>query len=172
MKKFFEKIKKIKNIEIYLAVVTVVVIIAIYFSTLPEVKKVEDSSASAEQGILGESYADMIESKLKTVVKNIKNSGSVAVMVMTDGEGQSELAYNIEEKTVEQTGANGQAVKNTTTNKTPVLSGGQPVILWTNPPRILAVVVVASGAGDPGVRINIINAVKTVVGDAGLTVLN
>jgi stage III sporulation protein AG len=170
MSKFFEKIKKIKNIEIYLAVAVVVIIIAIYFSTLTP-KKEEQSQTQTESGTIGESYADMIESKLESVIKSIKGVGTVAIMVMTDGEGTSELAYDIEEKTVEQVGANGQKVINTVINKKTLLgTGGKPIILWTIPPKILGVVVVATGAGDVTVRLCILNAVQTVITDIGVKI--
>ena len=75
------------------------------------------------------------------------------------------MAYNIEERTVTQTGANGQSTTTTTVTKTILTGpGGAPVILWTNPPNIISVVVVAAGAGDVSVRMNIIRAVQTVVG--------
>ena len=39
------------------------------------------------------------------------------------------------------------------------------MILWKNPPQILGIVVVATGASDPSVRLNLLHAVQTFIGD-------
>jgi stage III sporulation protein AG len=165
MKKWFEKLKKIKNIEIYLAVVVVVIIVAIYFSSLPGKKSADANGTNSAAAQSAESYADKLEQKLLSVIGNIKGAGTVSVIVMTEGEGTVELAYDIDEKTVTQNGANGQSTSTTTANKTPLLGkDGKPIVLYTYPPKISGIVVVATGAGDIGVRLTIMRAVQAVIG--------
>jgi len=167
MKKLWEKLKKIKNIEIYAAVVVVIIIIIIYCSTLVTPKQSTANDSGAAVSAVTQTYADMIESKLAEVIGSIKGAGHVAVMVMTDGEGTSELAYNIDEKTVEQTGTSGQGTTTTTSTKTLLLgTGGKPIVLWINPPDIIGIIVVATGAADVGVRLNILKAVQTIIGSS------
>jgi len=166
MKKWWEKIKQIKHWEIYAAVLVVVVMLGIYLSTMrgssnstnktTEVTTVTDSDNT---------YASQLETKLQNVLSCLSGAGHVAVMVMTDGEGSAELAYDVQEKTVTQTGANGQEVTTTTVDKTVVTKNGSPVVLWNNPPKIIGIVVVATGANDVGVRLNLLHAVQTMLGD-------
>ncbi|MDR1917564.1 MAG: hypothetical protein LBQ05_01100 [Christensenellaceae bacterium] len=165
MKKLLEKIKRIKHWEIYLTVFAVVVIVAIYLSTLTG-GDTADKNGGVAVTQSNESYADKLEQKLLAVISKIKGVGEVSVIVMTNGEGSSELAYDVDEKNVTQTGVNGQSTSTTTTNKTPLLDkSGNPIILYTNPPQITGVLVVASGANDIAVKLAIARAIQTVVGD-------
>ncbi len=164
MKKIIEKMKKVKHIEIYLAVIAVVIIIMIYFSSLPTTENNSETESSV-QNTSTDTYADIMEGKLRNLIGSISGAGNVAVMVMTNGEGTAELAYNKEEETVSQTGSNGQIITTTTKNEELILNSGKPIILWTNPPEIIGIVIVATGAYDVSVKLNILRAVQTIIGD-------
>ena len=166
MKKWLEKIKKIKHWEIYAAILAVVLIVGIYVSTLiPKNKTTVEATNNPLVGSINQTYAELLSSKLEHVLGSIAGAGKVAVLVMTDGEGTAELAYDIQEKTVTQTGSNGQEITTTTRDKKLVTVNGQPLVLWTNPPAILGIVVVATGAGDASVRLHLLRAVQTIIGD-------
>ncbi|MBO4725985.1 MAG: hypothetical protein J5598_00100 [Clostridia bacterium] len=171
MKKIWEKIKQIKHWEIYAAVIVVVIMLGIYLSTMRgnhvSSTKTDDITTITNND---NSYASQLETKLENVLSCLAGAGHVAVMVMTDGEGTAELAYDVQEKTVTQTGANGQEVTTSTVDKTVVNKNGSPVILWTNPPKILGIVVVATGASDVGVRLNLLHAVQTMLGDKNVPI--
>ena len=165
MKKWWLKIKQIKHWEIYAVVLVVVVMLGIYLSGTMGDKKTAQTATITTVNNSDGSYASQLETKLEKVLGCITGAGKVAVMVMTDGEGTAELAYDVQEKTVTQSGANGQEVTTTTTDKTVVVKNGSPMILWKNPPQILGIVVVAAGARDPAVRLNLLHAVQTFIGD-------
>jgi len=165
MKKIWEKIKKIKHWEIYAAVIVVVIMLVIYLSSLSGNKSSKQSPTETIVTNDNGSYAGQLETKLEKVLGSIAGAGNVAVMVMTDGEGTAELAYDVQEKSVKQAGINGQETVTTTVEKTVVMKNGSPVILWTNPPKIIGIVVVATGANDAGVRLNLLHAVQTIIGD-------
>lgn len=166
MKNLWEKIKSIKHWEIYTAVIVMVVILGIYLSSIRSNQKSTDVVENTQNVVASnQSYASQLESKLQNVLGCIAGAGHVAVMVMTNGEGTAELAYDIQEKTVTQTGANGQEVTTTTVDKNVITKNNSPMILWTNPPEILGIVVVATGASDVSVRLNLLHAVQTLVGD-------
>lgn len=164
--KWLEKIKQIKHWEIYAAVTVVVVMLGIYLSSMRgnhnSTKQTDPVTAVTQND---SSYASQLETKLQNVLSCIAGAGHVVVMVMTDGEGTAELAYDIQEKNVTQTGANSQEVKTTTVDKNVVTKNGSPVVLWTNPPKIIGIVVVATGASDVGVRLNLLHAVQTMLGE-------
>ena len=166
MKKWWEKIKQIKHWEIYAAVLVVVVMLGIYLSSLKgNSNKNDEVDTVTTVSTSDNSYAAQLENKLQKVLSCLAGAGHVAVMVMTDGEGTAELAYDVQEKTVTQTGANAQEVKTTTVDKKVVTKNGSPLVLWTNPPQILGIVVIATGASDVSVRLNLLQAVQTMLGD-------
>ncbi|MCM1404522.1 MAG: hypothetical protein NC133_03435 [Prevotella sp.] len=167
MKKLWAKIKQIKHWEIYAAVIVVGVMLLIYFSGFwgnrnQSSNQTDTTTTTVTNG--STTYANQLETKLQNVLSSISGAGHVAVMVMTDGEGMAELAYDVQEKTVTQTGANGQEITTTTVDKTLVTQNGSPLILWTNPPTITGIVVVATGASNPSVRLNLLQAVQTMIG--------
>jgi stage III sporulation protein AG len=166
--KLLEKIKKIKNWEIYLAVLVIGVILFIYFSSTPNASKDKEDTTAVTSN---ENYITNLEKRLQLVISNIKDAGKVSVLVMTNGEEINELAYDIEEKTVTQNGVNGQSTTTTTTNKKVLIgSGGSPVILEQKPPEITAIVVVAGGAWDISVKLNIMRAVQAIVGGTSIRI--
>ena len=166
MKKLWAKIKQIKHWEIYAAVIVVVVMLGIYLSGMGGNKKrVENTHTATTVTSNDASYAGQMETKLEKVLGQVAGAGNVVVMVMTDGEGTAELAYDVQEKTVEQNGANGQTVTTTTVDRTVVVKNGSPLVLWKNPPRILGIVVVATGANNPAVRLDLMHAVQTFIGE-------
>ena len=165
MKKWWAKIKQIKHWEIYAAVIVVVIMLGIYLSSMGGDKQSESRDVVATTTASDTTYASQLETKLEKVLGRVAGAGNVVVMVMTDGEGTAELAYDVQEKTVEQTGANGQAVTTTTVDKTVVVKNGSPMVLWKNPPQLVGIVVVATGASDPAVHLNLLHAVQTFIGD-------
>lgn len=171
MKKWWEKIKQIKHWEIYAAGLVVIVMLGIYLTSLKGNQHCDDAvDTITTVNTSDSSYATQLENKLQKVLSCLAGAGHVAVMVMTDGEGTAELAYDVQEKTVAQTGANAQEVKTTTVDKKVVTKNGSPVVLWTNPPNIVGIVVVATGAGDVGVRLNLLHAVQTMLGDKNVPI--
>ena len=172
MKKWWEKIKQIKHWEIYAAVLVIVIMLGIYLSSMrgSSNNKTNQTQTATTITSSDNTYASQLETKLQNVLSCLAGAGHVAVMVITDGEGTAELAYDVQEKTVTQIGANGQEVTTTTVDKTVITKNGSPVILWTNPPKILGIVVVATGASDVGVRLNLLHAVQTLIGNDNVSI--
>ena len=165
MKKWWQKIKQIKHWEIYAAVLVVVVMLIIYLSGFGGKKTTNNTRVETVVTESNTGYAGQLEAKLQKVLSCVQGAGHVAVMVTTDGEGTAELAYDVQEKTVKQSGTSGQEVVTTTVDKTVVIKNGSPVVLWTNPPKIIGIVVVATGASDVSVRLDLLHAVQTLIAD-------
>ena len=161
----FDKIKKIKNFEIYLAVGLILIMVAIYLTTFGGGARSGSSSAANWQRSNEDSYARELESKLANTLANIKGAGKVTAMVTVVGSATLEIAYNIDEKSITQQGSGGSATTTTTIVKNPVIVGGQPLVILEIKPKLKGVVIVASGAGDPGVRLQLLRAVQALIAD-------
>jgi|GEM_PF-1435215 len=164
---FFARLKKVKNFEIYIAVALILVMVAIYLTTLGGAGTSNKSSGTANMD--NDAYARELEAQLVSTLSNVKNAGKVSAMVTVVGSASLEIAYNSDEKSVTQSGSGGSATTTTTITKTPVIvngpNGPQPLVLLEIKPKLKGVVIVASGAADIGVRMQLLRAVEALVAD-------
>ena len=159
----FARIKRIKHIEIYAAVAVIAVMVLIYFSTFGGM-----GSGNAGQNQMTRMEAEFVrdmEQQLTRTLSQVQGAGRVTAMVTAVGSATLEIAYNIDERTVTQGGANGQSNTTTTVVRTPVIVNGQPVILFEIKPQLKGVVVVATGASNPQIRLQLLRAVQALVAD-------
>lgn len=112
------------------------------------------------------SRIDDTEDKLCNVLSKIKGAGKVSVMITYSGGSEQVIAYETDSKT-DLTREDGLTKEYTTENKTPVLISkngvSTPVVLKEVRPEIVGVIVVAEGGGNIKVKLDLINAVKTVL---------
>ena len=137
LKKIFAKIKSVKNIEIYIALVLGVVVLSIVLFGNVSTKNVEENASS-------ESYIAELEHKIVSVIQKIDGVGKVEVAITHDATTESVYAYESDTNNI-------LSVK------------GEPVVIKILPPKILGVVVVAEGANNPIVRMKINEAVVTLL---------
>ena len=165
---FFSKLKKIKHLDIILTVLFIAIILLIYFSTFStsdngnDIHKNKTSNdytvtqlQSSDELII---YASTIELKLKNIISQIKDAGTVSVVVGFNGKIEKEFAYSI------KTEEDAKGIK--TEIKTPVLvtENGKtnPLILKTIMPEVDKIIVVASGAKNTNVKLEILRAVQAI----------
>ena len=107
-------------------------------------------------------YCTELENKLEKVLSQIKGAGSIGVMITV--QGSPELVYAVDSDTKVSTNNNGST---TTNSSSPIIvqtsSGSTPLILTENLPLVKGVIVVSSGASDIGIKLDIINAVSTLL---------
>ena len=147
VKKVIDKIKKIKNIEIYIALVLALVVVVIVFAS-SGVKNTSNNITADE------SYISQMEHKICSVVENIAGCGKATVAISYKSNEEQVYAYETETTT-----SNG-VTKQTSSI---VTVKGEPLVTKTLPPTILGVVVVAEGADNPIVRLKIIEVVVTLL---------
>lgn len=167
------KLKRIKHLDIILTVLFIAIILLIYFSTFSSssnsVKgnKIQDQTGQTQSStsLLADNtllnYATKIEDRLEQIISQIKDAGLVKVAVSFEGEIQTIIAYTTKIEELE----NGTKVE----TKSPVLitnKDGQtaPIVLETKMPNIKSIVVVASGAKNTNVKLEILRAVQAVLG--------
>lgn len=169
MKSFKEtisKLKGIKNIEIILAVGIGIIILAIYF--FPSADKNDDKKA--ESGITINTSELSDEQKLKNVLSEIKGAGKIEVMITYESSPELVPAFSTDtqETTNIQSGQNSTTQSKTVSqNQNPITVSDQgenrALILVEKKPEIRGVIVVAEGASDLRVKLNLYNAVQTVL---------
>lgn len=165
---FIAKLKKIKHIEIYAVVILAIIIIVIWL--LPTKKSIETSTQSTTTTST-EEYARSLENRLNNVLSSISGAGTVQCMITLNGEIERVLAYSNDEKnsSTQNTTSNGTTNKTETStlNKEPIIvntgSGNEPLVLYEIMPDIKGIVVVASGASDVRVKLDILKAVQALL---------
>lgn len=148
IKDCISKFKSRKNIELYVALVLCLVVVALYF-LLPKFQQKTSQNDTVQQ-----SYIAQMENKLVTVLGSIDGCGKVSVAISYSADGKKVYAY---ESTTKQDG------NVTLQTSTLITVKGEPLLVQTLNPQILGVVVVADGANDPLVRYKIKQAVVTLL---------
>ena len=152
------KIKK--HIEIYIAIVVALIIIAVYFSTSFAFKSKGQKSSTKEDNLEvnfsnSQEYVVYLENKLESVITNVKGVGQANVIITL--EKGFEYVYETEEET--NSSANGNIVTKTKV----VLVNGKPVLKEEIYPVVKGIVIVAEGAKDTRVKLNILSIVQTII---------
>lgn len=155
--KLFQKLKSIKHIEIIIAVILGAIVLLIYFSTFNT-----STSSTPYQATSTTEYAAMLESKLENVIKKIEGVGNVSVMVTLSSGPEYVYATSEEEKINENQGS-GSSTTSTTITKEPVIISGDIVVVKEIMPTVGGIVVVAGGANDTRVKLEIIKAIQALL---------
>ena len=171
--KWFEKLKKVKHIEIYLVVLLVCAILLIWFVDWGGENKTKksgttDSSLSTSSTL---KYAKELETRLETALSTISGAGNVKVMITFDGVTELVLAKNTDEKKSSTTNVTGSGSTNktetTTVSTEPILitenGATNPIVLMEILPEIKGVIVVAQGADNIKVKLDLLKAVQALL---------
>lgn len=162
-KDFIRKIKSVKNIEIIVCIILIAIILLLY-GIVREAKKKQAESGNAGAAIV-ETESD--EERLAAVLSKIKGAGKVEVYIGYDGNFETVYAFDKTTNTTTRTDDSGGANLTTTVTEeksTAVFDENKkPLIEKTVAPKITGVIVVAEGAKDVAVRLNILKAVATAL---------
>ncbi len=170
--KWFEKLKKIKHLEIYLVVLLACAVLLIWFVDFGD-KKTKNSGATETVSSTSSTleYAKELEGRLEKALSNISGAGYVKVMITFDGVKEIVLAKQTDEKkslTTNTTSSGGTNKTETTTVSTePVLitenGSTNPIVLMEILPNIKGVIVVAQGANNIRVKLDLLKAVQALL---------
>lgn len=158
----FAKLLSSKNIKI-LFLIIVLIIGMILFSKLNTTKTTSDVTSNESyvyQSTL--EYSSIIESKLESVLSQIKGAGNVKVMVSLDGSPELIYAMDSDEKV-----SSTQNGTTTTSSSTPIIidtkNSSSPLILTEKLPSVKGVIVVSTGANDIAIKLDILNSISTLL---------
>lgn len=146
IKKFFKSIKEKKHIEIIIAVIAVVIMLVLYFSTkLPATKKEKTPSVAASN------YCEKMEQELIGTLEAMKGVGKVKAVISWESGVETVIAY-----------ATSNSGGNITTTPIIITSQGSssPIVLKELYPKALGVIVICQGGDSVAVKLDIMNAVS------------
>lgn len=155
--KWFQKLKSVKHIEyIVLGIFLCVVLLVVFSGKLG----ITGKSGESSQTFSLYEYAKQAEARLNESLSKIAGAGQVKTLITYESGVEYVPAYSTDKNTT--TGADGN--KNSTEKNNIILSNGKPVILKEIEPKVKGVVVVAEGATNARVRMELYQAVSTLLG--------
>ncbi len=142
MNKLIAKIKAFKHKEIALAVIAVLVMLLIYFSTFAP-KKESDATSSAEN------YCSAMCKSIEAAVERM-GAGNAEVVIAWSSSVEIVVEKNL-------------TTNGSSSSEQVAQSGGSPIVLKEIYPRAIGVMIVCKGGNNAKVRIDIIMAVSTLL---------
>lgn len=163
VKQFTEKLKKTKNIQFIVAGVLGIIVIVIFlgytssFSSSSNNTKKNTETTGLSSYKTASEYTAYMENRLSNVLSSINGAGKVKTFIVVNA--SPEIVY-AEEK---QTTTSGSSVI-TTTSIVFYKEGSAtlPVIIKTVNPKIESILIVASGADNVSVKLNILGAIQAL----------
>ncbi len=138
-----EKVKKaVSKMKIEYLVVIALSVVALIIMLNAFSPSVETATASAI-----DEYVENLENKLKNCLSKVDGAGKVEVIISVESGMQTVFA-------TETTYANSSQ----TTTNAPVIVSGKPIVLREEYPEIVGVVIVAEGAKNLAVKVDLLNA--------------
>lgn len=159
-----------KKIQYAAIILVVIVILAIYFaSSAGGGKKTEENKTSGNITV-SSSEGDSVATQLQETLSAIKGAGHVKVMITYESSGEIVPAISVDKQisTTTDEGEDGKSTTNSENTQNEVVTingsnGSEALVLKENSPKIKGVIVVAEGADDIGVRLNLLSAVQTIL---------
>ncbi len=156
IKSMFEKVKKIKHLYIYLAVIVALVLCGVYYANFKQKSNSKKTEVSTQETTSAMEYVKFLENKLSSVLSNISGVSKVNVIITLEDGFSYKYATDTETKTIVSGGS-----ETTMTTQTIILVSNEPIVEKEIYPSIKGVVVVAKGAENVKVKMSILEAVET-----------
>ncbi|MBE5757377.1 MAG: hypothetical protein E7345_00390 [Clostridiales bacterium] len=158
----FDWLSKLSPKYIKIAVLIIVVIISfVLYLNLSSEKNIQSDEVSSTY-ISTLKYSEEIENKLENILGKIDGAGDVDVMVSLDGSPEMVYATDSDSKT----SSTASGTTTTTSSNIIVVNGkgnSEAILLKENLPKVKGVIVVSSGADNIQIKLDILNAVSTLL---------
>ena len=151
------KILSQKNYEIIISLIIICIVLLIYFSVNGDGKKEEKVTESVNI-----SLTDGLEERVGNVLSKIEGVGEVDVLI-TFSSSVEQVTANTQNSHSTTTSNQNNSTTTSTTTSSPIISNQNVIVLQEKMPEIIGVIVVAEGADNPKVKINILSAVSTAL---------
>ncbi len=157
--KFFKKIKMSKNVSIAIAVILSLVVLLIFCSSLDKSKTSTVTSEEEYTSMI--EYTRNMESKLQKVLMQVEGVDNVEVMITFENSIELIISSSKETKTIKSGNSSTTVIV-----ETPVLvtekGVSKPIVLQEKLPEPKSVFIVAKGADNAKVKLEIIKAVEVL----------
>ena len=165
------KLKADKKLEMAVYVGLALLIVVLYLSTLfPKESKQAALQPEAKSNVYTSQTELEVEQRLENVLSSIRGAGRVEVMITYETGPEIVTAMNTDTNTNRsETVDNGKESKveqQTESKKPATVSGGggtEPIVITEKQPSVRGVIVVAEGADNIKVRMDLQRAVQTVL---------
>lgn len=159
LKELWQKIKSIKNYEIIISLIIIAVVLLIYFSVDGKSNEDKAKESTVSQDI---SLTEGLEERVGGILNKIEGVGEVDVLITFNSTAQQITAQTENKHSTTTSSANNSTTTSTSTSS-PIISNQNVIVLQEKMPEIIGVIVVAEGADNPKVRLNILSAVSTAL---------
>ncbi len=168
----YMKLDTKKKVQYAVILLIAIVILAIYFTSVSKGQTSTDEDVSADTAVSAVSVVatDDISAQLKNTLSAIEGAGRVEVMITYESSAELVPAISIDKQssTTVNESEDGKSTTNSENTQSEVVtiggtSGEEALVLKENNPEIKGVIVVAEGADDIEVRLNLLSAVQTIL---------
>lgn len=163
---FTTKSSKLAISVVILAIICIMFLNLSTTSKTPQNKKIS-TTYNALEYVSSKLYVENLEKRLVDVLSKIKGAGKVTVMVTLESGPELKIATSVDERTNTSTGSQGTTNTSVTVIENPILisQNGQsyPLVLMEIVPKIRGVVVVAEGAGNVKTKLELLEAVQSLL---------
>jgi len=171
IEQFSNALKKNKKLELFVYGVVVCVVLLIYVSTLFAKDEQPDAAVVSAGTAMQTQSEQQTEQRLKQVLSSIRGAGRVEVMITYETSKELVPAMSVDtninhSENIADSGRSSSSQQETQSTKPATISGNggsEPIVLMERQPTIRGVIVVAEGAADVAVRLNLQHAVQTVL---------
>ena len=149
--------------KIIIPLLLVAFVILLYYSTKESSLSSSVSNVSYTSSL---EYSNILESKLKGLLGGIDGVGNVSVMVTLESGPELKIATQIDERTNTTTNSSGTTTSVTIVEEPIIITQkgeDSPLVLMEILPVVKGVVVVAEGAKDVGVKLQLLEAVQALL---------
>jgi stage III sporulation protein AG len=162
----FKKLDTKKKIQYVAVLLIVVIILTIYFSSFQSSPAKENTAQPTKEALQSED----LEAKLERILSSIEGAGKVDVCITYESSPEivPAISENKQSSSTTDAGENGTSTVNTENTQTNVVTvngsgGASALVIRENSPKVMGVIVVAEGADNIGVKLNLLEAVQTVL---------
>lgn len=168
--KIAERLKSDKRLEFIVYAGLALLILALYLSTLLPKPEEKQSESIQSTGASLRSEQEL-EGRLESVLSSIRGAGHVEVMITYASGPELVTAMNTDTNSnrsqiMDDGGSQSSTEQQTESQKPATVSGSsgtEPIVITEKQPAVRGVIVVAEGAGNIGVRMDLQRAVQTVL---------
>ena len=141
-----------------------VLMVALVLLSWPQLFASEKKEESLEQTTSSVFDPETEKQRLASILSSIKGAGQVEVMITYEGEAEKVPAYDNNSTTSSTVDAQNRSTTNQSTSSKPVSGSEDLVVITEKRPQVLGVVIVAEGADDLSVQMELSRAAQTALG--------